>query len=252
VGKRPDPREPFSPPPTYSGAVELPVETASREQLLRPLARLLQELAGILRARNAGIQRLAVVLEHRTPPATRLTLGLAAPEWNVACILALLRERLDRLNLPEPVRVVGMQALEIVPVTPRGTDLFGHRSVDTEPFTRLVERLRARLGEDAVQGVCAVPDHRPEKAWRPCEPGERRDVPNLADRPLWLLPKAVPLGRDAAELRFDLGPERIETGWWDGDDVTRDYFVVRAEGNARYWVFRERRTGQWYLHGLFA
>jgi hypothetical protein len=36
------------------------------------------------------------------------------------------------------------------------------------------------------------------------------------------------------------GPERIETGWWDGDPVARDYFIaVDAEG-ALLWVFRQR------------
>jgi hypothetical protein len=35
---------------------------------------------------------------------------------------------------------------------------------DTAP--QLVERLRARLGEEAVYGVCLIPEHRPEAAWR--------------------------------------------------------------------------------------
>lgn len=48
------------------------------------------------------------------------------------------------------------------------------------------------------------------------------------------------------------GPERIETGWWRGRDVQRDYFRVAAEDGAQYWVFRDRREGGWYLHGVFA
>ena len=34
----------------------------------------------------------------------------------------------------------------------------------------LIERLRARLGHDAVYGLCLVPQHRPESAWRIAEP----------------------------------------------------------------------------------
>ena len=48
-------------------------------------------------------------------------------------------------------------------------------------------------------------------------------------------------------------PERIESGWWDGADVTRDYFVAGDGSGARLWVFRERRDWtRWFLHGVFA
>jgi protein ImuB len=46
------------------------------------------------------------------------------------------------------------------------------------------------------------------------------------------------------------GPERIESGWWDGDDAKRDYFIARLSDGALGWVYREE--GQWFLHGLFA
>ncbi len=46
-------------------------------------------------------------------------------------------------------------------------------------------------------------------------------------------------------------PERIESGWWDGRDVRRDYFVVTGEGGERLWCYRDCRTREWYLHGIF-
>ena len=75
-------------------------------------------------------------------------------------------------------------------------------------------------------------------------------------RPLWLLAEPLalktvadrPVFRDV--LRFEDGPERIETGWWDGRDVRRDYYVAHAAGR-RLWVFRDCRASRWYLHGLF-
>jgi protein ImuB len=49
------------------------------------------------------------------------------------------------------------------------------------------------------------------------------------------------------------GPERIESGWWDGHDVTRDYFVATNPAEALLWIYRERdREGRWFLHGFFA
>jgi len=48
------------------------------------------------------------------------------------------------------------------------------------------------------------------------------------------------------------GPERIETAWWRGPTVRRDYYVVETESGARFWVFRRLRDGGWFLHGMFA
>ncbi|UCD68029.1 MAG: DNA polymerase Y family protein, partial [Betaproteobacteria bacterium] len=55
------------------------------------------------------------------------------------------------------------------------------------------------------------------------------------------------------ELRILDGPERIETGWWDGGDVMRDYFVARNNNGATYWIYRERSIEKnWFLHGIFS
>ncbi|MHB8415885.1 MAG: Y-family DNA polymerase, partial [Acidiferrobacteraceae bacterium] len=48
------------------------------------------------------------------------------------------------------------------------------------------------------------------------------------------------------------GPERIESGWWDGGDIARDYFIARDRSGARLWVFNDLHNGQWFLQGIFA
>src|SRR5207302_1119296 len=47
------------------------------------------------------------------------------------------------------------------------------------------------------------------------------------------------------------GPERIEAGWWRGDDVRRDYYVVATQLGTRLWIFRRPGDGRWWLHGSF-
>jgi protein ImuB len=47
------------------------------------------------------------------------------------------------------------------------------------------------------------------------------------------------------------GPERIETAWWRGRSVRRDYYRVETASGQRFWLFRELHTGQWFLHGVF-
>jgi protein ImuB len=131
--------------------------------------------------------------------------------------------------------------------------MFGDEAAEAEDWARLAERLRARLGHDAVCGLATHPDHRPEHAWRRVEPGEwdPHDDPQPGPRPLWLL-QPKPLSENNFELLA--GPERIETGWWDGDEASRDYFVARLPDGALGWVYREAglRSVHWFLHGLFA
>lgn len=47
------------------------------------------------------------------------------------------------------------------------------------------------------------------------------------------------------------GPERIETGWWRGESVRRDYFRTETSTGHRFWLFRDLDTGRWFLHGIF-
>jgi protein ImuB len=76
-------------------------------------------------------------------------------------------------------------------------------------------------------------------------------------RPLWLLERPEPLAVEdgvpchGGRLSLGSGPERIESGWWDGARVARDYYVAASPRGARLWVFREHGTRRWFLHGVF-
>ena len=72
--------------------------------------------------------------------------------------------------------------------------------------------------------------------------------PSLGSRPLWLLEKPRPLGE--GEFVLLAGPERIESGWWDGAEAQRDYFIARTGESSLAWIYREQ--GGWFMHGFFA
>ena len=58
---------------------------------------------------------------------------------------------------------------------------------------------------------------------------------------------------EGCELSLVSGPERIESGWWDDADVTRDYYVARSSDGAQWWIFREcDASRRWFVHGCFA
>jgi protein ImuB len=48
------------------------------------------------------------------------------------------------------------------------------------------------------------------------------------------------------------GPERIETGWWRGQQCRREYYRVELETGEWLWLFRRRPEGDWNLQGLFS
>ena len=132
---------------------------------------------------------------------------------------------------------------------PEGRDLFDERPADALPFAQLRERLRARLGPEAVTQLRTTTDPRPEYSQGVGSGGEGRI--ELQPRPTWLLPHPIPL-RGAPPLVL-AGPERIETGWWDGEVVRRDYYVVRTAQGQKAWVFcPPGEQGGWMLHGWFA
>ena len=128
----------------------------------------------------------------------------------------------------------------------------------------LLENLRTRLGARAVSALRAVDEHRPEAAWRylpadvgaassPVGAASSRDSFPPPHRPLWLLPEPRVLSSLAGgAVTCESGPERIESGWWDGSDVARDYYVATTQHGERLWIFHERRPPHdWYLHGVF-
>lgn len=47
------------------------------------------------------------------------------------------------------------------------------------------------------------------------------------------------------------GPERIETGWWRGLTICRDYWRVEIETKQQFWIYRDLRVNTWFLHGEF-
>ncbi|MCA9227018.1 MAG: DNA polymerase Y family protein, partial [Planctomycetales bacterium] len=47
------------------------------------------------------------------------------------------------------------------------------------------------------------------------------------------------------------GPERIETGWWRGPSIRRDYYRVETHTGERLWIFRRLQDGEWFLQGRF-
>jgi len=258
-GQAPEAREFFVPPAHFSARLELPAPVMQAENALFAARRLLAQMEGFLAARQAGVRAFVLELLHDGLPATEVKVGLAAPGRGAEHFARLLRERLGALALRSPIEAIGIEAGDLENIPEQNQNLFDDRRGSAEEWLRLIERLQARLGNEAVHGLGIHEDHRPEFAF--CRIGlgiknmnsieKQNEIPS--PRPLWLLeaPRRIREG----EFTLLAGPERIESGWWDGAEARRDYFIARTGEASLAWIYRERGAqpgGDWFLHGLFA
>jgi len=258
LGRLPDPRAPWVAPSRYKARLALPAPVQETEPLLFATNRLIQELAGYLRTKQAGITRLKLVLRHENHRPTIVALGFSVPCRDPRRILTLLRERLATVTLPDRVEAIALESAETRPLGSRNLSLFPEDRLPEEERWLIIEHLRARLGSESVYSIASYPDHRPELAWRCCEPGSSIASDERTKRPLWLMEPPQRLRSEGdlpvlgTKLTLLAGPERIESGWWDGKDVQRDYFVACDAAGVSFWVFRERHADKaWFLQGMF-
>ena len=254
-------------PDQFRATLEFLHELDTTDQLLFPLRNLLARLQHYLQARQLATTELHFILTLRNRTLQHWPLALAAPHYRSEHMLPLLQLKLAQLQLQAPVLALQLAVNRFVEL-PRGQqDLLTPWQSDNVSRQQLVDKLKARLGDDNVCGLGMVADHRPEKSWAACVPGagkiladpasEKNNEQAQEQRPFWLLStpqklrdkKGLPLHE--GELQLLKGPERIDTGWWDDQPVNRDYFVARQPGGRLLWIYRDRVDLHWYLHGIF-
>ncbi|KTB66449.1 DNA repair nucleotidyltransferase [Pseudomonas fluorescens] len=250
-GQRPLALAFYQPPDRFDVRIELNFDVQSHQALLFPLRRLTGDLSAFLCGRDSGVQRFDLHLEHAQAPDTVIKVGLLSAEREPAMLFELARGRLEQVQVTSPVRGFRLVAQDLPVFVPQRQDLFDDRPQQTLPWEQLRERLRARLGDDAVQGLRFHADHRPECAWQAAT--DKSPCPTLhkVQRPGWLLSEPAPLAEHGVHIL--MGPERIESGWWDGADIRRDYYLIQTRAGQQGWAFRNvgQSDGLW-LQGWFA
>jgi protein ImuB len=258
-------------PPTFSARLELPDRIEHADGALHAAHRLIVQLCGWLCAKQLAVTAITLSLEHergrQAMAPTPIEIALGEPAWQEAHLLRLLKERLHRIELAAPMIAVRLDATKVEAAVAPPEQLFPEPGGSAQSHARLLELLVARLGEENVLRPAPTADYRPEIANRwvsLSEPDTKSTVPEGLPRPTWMLATPVRLLTRAhrpfygSPLRVVSPAERIEAGWFDGELVTRDYFVAEADDKSYYWIYRERVSSreadegpQWFLHGLF-
>jgi protein ImuB len=273
LGKQPELLPHHHEPDVFDSHVEFAQETLVAGDMENAAYQLLARLGAFLRERQAKVQQLRLRFEHYQQPSTPLQISLREASGQTDYLFELLQLQMARQSLTAPVTGLHMRATVVPLASFSNGNLFAGQQEDATALTSLIERLRARLGSQQVHGIAQVADYRPERAWCSREPvpesssanhpiNPSADVPGEAVsrmRPLWLLqqPRTLdthqgwPVEHSHRKLHFLSDAERIETGWWDGNDVLRDYYNVTARSGEHWWVFRDRMDSRWYLHGIY-
>lgn len=251
LGRHPDPRTPLRLSDTFTRNTTLPIEVHDTNALQFATQRMINELAAFLIACDRGVNHFTFVLLHERHENTRLELRFLQATSQARHLHRVLSERLSQTQLPAPVSSLRLTASTFCEIKRDDSDFFLKSRSQQNSLGEVIDKLTSRLGDDAIYTLAVVDEHRPEKAWKKSFPEIRQEpVGNWPQRPLWLLEAPKPATRD---LQLEGDAERIETGWWDSNDVRRDYFVAKDRRGTCYWVFRDRgKQGSLFIHGIFA
>ncbi|WP_225910451.1 MULTISPECIES: Y-family DNA polymerase [Brevundimonas] len=215
----------------------------------------------------------------------RIVVRTGRPTRDAPATLRLFRERMAALAAPldpgfgfDQMRMSVPWTQALAP-TQQGLE---REMPGEEAFSRLVDRLTARLGPEAVLRFEPFASHIPERAARlvpaaalhgdetwpdldpddpPLRPLQMFDPPQPVET-LAEVPDGYPLKfrwrRVLHEVTRAEGPERISGEWWRAPNQrTRDYYRVEDRDGRRFWLFRQGLYGEtleprWFIHGLFA
>ncbi|WP_346837129.1 DNA polymerase Y family protein [Microbulbifer sp. SAOS-129_SWC] len=267
-GTRPDPVPSYQPPPEFHSELFFPSPLDNSEQLLFPAGRLVRELCQQLQRRQLYSQQLRWKLDFGQRGCQVFSVETSRPLLDPQRLIALTKLQLERLVLEQPVQAVSLTCDQLLPLQQGqlDDDLFGE-SNQLQRSHQLLDKLKARLGHQALAGVTLKESHLPEQAWQSADTlvlqsnrgsSGHQLQPVSAPRPTWLLPQPDKLHSRAhklfygSEIQLLQGPERIDGYWWQHARHARDYYLARSEEGSLYWVFQDLTSEDWYLHGVYA
>ncbi len=273
LGKVAEPTLNYIPPPAFAASYDLPYELENLNQLLPIADELLAQLCDFLRRRDLSTSSLVLFLRHEKRDSTEINIGLRMASRSQQHLTLLLETHFDKLSIPAPVVAVKIEVKEFDAFFAKSDSLLknepsGSASYSDSNLIQFIEQLQARFGDSHVKSVSNATQHCPEYASLQLnykeKPNRRGRIAKPIEvsanpRPLWLLqePKQLNINKGRLFYRKPIaivsGPERIETHWWSGIDVCRDYYVAREHNGSRLWIYHEKNGKRnWYLHGFFA
>jgi protein ImuB len=287
LGHLPEVLVPYHICPELRAGCSFDYATDRRDVLCHAVDLLTEKLQATLKKHNLGARQVMCRLYVETAKPLLVQVELFRASRSKEHIASLLRARLEKAALDEPVCGMCVRVAVAETLSDLQSTFFEEGTpAGLDDLSDLIDSLSSRFGKDSVTRARVVPDPQPEYACcfetvlssrvelkpiprkRGKKPPEApAELTLFGHRPLQLLPSpraievtsVVPEG-PPIQFRWSgtvfrimraRGPERIEAGWWRGQDVRRDYYAVKTHTGVRYWIYRRREDGRWFMHGCF-
>jgi len=254
------------PPEDYTAQVHLDEPLSSSEPLLFIISGMVHDIVKRLASHGLAVSHFLGVLT----PLHEIRIAFPVPVQEPMVILK--QVQID-LEIHKPKCAIATVAVELQPTPPRTTQhgLFTPSAPEPAQLQTLLARLRALTGADSVGSPELLNTHRPD-AWR-----LRQDVlfetgrvvtnanaavrlsfrcfrPPLAAR-VSITPQHRPARLEARGMKGSVvavaGPWRTTGEWWAETEWARDEWDVGLDDGALYRLYREHRTNEWFVEGVY-
>jgi protein ImuB len=273
------PREAIAPRRSF---VE-PIGTA--EAIATVIQVLVEEASAELVRRGWGARVVDLLCERVDGTTQPCRVGMATPVHDPGHLAHLLQARIETI---EPGFGIEAMQLVVVQADPLGNagqekELLSAGRAVADP-SRLLDRLRNRVGADRVYRLASADSHIPERTQSRVRLHELKD--ETSPSPQWFSPSPRPARLLTPPERIDVvsalpadpprlftwrgvrhevraadGPERIHAEWWRSAEeygAVRDYWIVESRVGERFWLFRRgdwthdwSGDCRWFLQGVF-
>jgi len=249
--------EDFQPEPEYNDITWLGYGSKNNQELIPAMEALLEKLSLFLRHTQLETPQLRWVFIPTQGQHTALDIRSSECHNNPKRWLEQSQLKLDQMTFEDLIEGIQLEACELAPAQHRTQDLF-LESKHQEPLSQLIDRLRSRLGFQAVTHIYERAEHLPEfcSYADPNQLTTKADDASTRNRPFWLLTAPQPISQRGNQLYWmdalDIvkGPERLEDYWWS-QPTSRDYYIAKTGSGQPVWIFQDRHSRCWFLHGLF-
>ena len=231
--------------PPISAKMEFDAPIDSLETIRLIFQKLLDLVLADLTRRNHGVRRLRMIFKPDRGwdrPIIIRTISLSRPHRDRKTLRDLIHCETERVDCGHGFVRFQLDVPLHEPIADAQIELFDQQAIDHQKeFDRLLQRLRVRLGEDAVIRPEMVESHLPERAWKAADDEPSATVALALPRPLTLFP--VPIEIRVVCEPFDSSMGRPRQFSWQGNihrishaigpRAHRRRMVARASSHAR-------------------
>ncbi|NKB77250.1 MAG: hypothetical protein GKR96_09440 [Gammaproteobacteria bacterium] len=288
LAAEPDPQTATVPKLTFSKEIILSTHNNDKAILCLAAEELLTMAQHFLKQHSSMMEKVSFKLRHEKyndheRSSTEVLARSQKASHDPRRFLPQFTEQLAQLNLAQPVSSICLTIDEVIPSSRFSDDLFNPEKKDNQDWGHLMDVIKSRLGNHLLYGIQPFPDHRPELAWKqrtvqsgstkqPCL-GKAKEIKQVGQkRPLWLVRKPGKIEVKIFQPASIHDVERIQSGWWDQQNIRRDYQIIHLDNGAKVWAYLDlssrdffngvrgwsrtkntvrQKQSHWYLHGLF-